>query len=108
LVNFVQIESSQRHDRDFAAAELKCPECSILLRLAAHARANFPHRRVVPEKIMAKPKNDKPKEYARYAARCLDMTTTKTSREDREVLREMTAEWLKLVDWVLHPSKPMK
>ena len=57
---------------------------------------------------MAKPKNDKQKEYARYAARCLDMTTTKTSREDREVLREMTAEWLKLVDWVLHPSKPMK
>lgn len=57
---------------------------------------------------MAKPKNDKHKEYARYAARCLEMTGPNRHREDREILREMTAEWLKLADAIAHPLKPTK
>lgn len=57
---------------------------------------------------MAKPMNAKHKQYARYAARCLEMTGTKAHRDDREVLREMTAEWLKLADAIAHPLKPKK
>jgi hypothetical protein len=41
---------------------------------------------------MAEPKNDKHKDYSRYAARCLEMTGAKIPREDREVLREMTIQ----------------
>ena len=55
---------------------------------------------------MAKPKNDKRKDYARYAARCLEMTGAKIHQEDRAILREMTAEWLRLADAIVHPLKP--
>ena len=47
---------------------------------------------------MAKPKNDKHKDYARYAAHCLDMVTTTKDQEARAINREMAAEWLKLAD----------
>jgi hypothetical protein len=57
---------------------------------------------------MAKLKNDKHKEYSRFAARCLQMTAAKIHREDREVLREMTAEWLNLAEAIVHPLKPIK
>jgi hypothetical protein len=52
---------------------------------------------------MAKPKNDKHKDYARYAAHCLDMVTTTKDQEARAINREMAAEWLKLADAMLHP-----
>jgi hypothetical protein len=56
---------------------------------------------------MAKPKkNNKHKDYARFAARCLDMTGTTNDQDDRAILREMTAEWLKLADAIVHRSKP--
>jgi hypothetical protein len=55
---------------------------------------------------MAKPKDDKHKDYARYAAHCLDMVTTTKDQEARAINREMAAEWLKLADAMLHPLKP--
>jgi hypothetical protein len=79
-----------------------------LLRLGRQRAAQFRYRRAAPERIMPKPKDDKHKVYARYAARCLEMTAAKGRRDDREVLREMTAEWLKLADAIVHPLKPMK
>ena len=54
---------------------------------------------------MAIPKNDKHKEYARYAAHCLNMVTAVKDQESRAVQREMAAEWLRLADAVLHPLK---
>jgi hypothetical protein len=56
---------------------------------------------------MAIPKNDKHKDYARYAAHCLDMVTT-TKDQEAAINREMAAEWLKLADAIVHPLKPMK
>jgi hypothetical protein len=55
---------------------------------------------------MAKPKDDKHKDYARYAAHCLGMVTTTKDQEARAINREMAAEWLKLADAMLHPLKP--
>jgi hypothetical protein len=106
LVNLVKIPSSQRHSRDFAGAELKCREWSILLRLAPPMRGRISICKVAPERIMAKPKNEKHKNYARYAARCLEMTGAKSHQDDRAILREMTAEWLRLADAIAHPLKP--
>jgi hypothetical protein len=54
---------------------------------------------------MAKPKNSKHRDYARYAARCLEMTGAKGRQDDRAILREMTAEWLRLADTIAHPLK---
>jgi hypothetical protein len=52
---------------------------------------------------MAVPKNDKHKEYARYAAHCLNMVTAAKDPESRAIRREMAAEWLRLADAVLRP-----
>jgi hypothetical protein len=52
---------------------------------------------------MAKAKNDKRKDYARYAAHCLDMVRTTKDQEARSINREMAAEWLKLADAILDP-----
>jgi hypothetical protein len=57
---------------------------------------------------MAQLTNDKHKEYARYAAHCLDMVTVTKDPDSRSVHREMAAEWLKLADAVLHPLKRME
>jgi hypothetical protein len=54
------------------------------------------------------PKSDKHKEYARYAAHCLDMTGAVIDQESRAIQREMADEWLKLADAVLHPLKRME
>jgi hypothetical protein len=54
---------------------------------------------------MASPKNDKHKEYARYAEHCLRMVPVASDQEYRAVQREMAAEWLRLADAVLHPLK---
>jgi hypothetical protein len=47
---------------------------------------------------MAAPKNDKFKDYARYAEYCLNMVAAPTDQESRSIQREMAAEWLKLAD----------
>jgi hypothetical protein len=47
---------------------------------------------------MAVRKNDKRKQYTRYAAYCLDMMTVTTDQESRAMQREMAAEWLRLAD----------
>jgi hypothetical protein len=52
------------------------------------------------------PKNDKHKDYARYAEHCLNMVTTTTDQDARAINREMAAEWLKLADVIVHPLKP--
>jgi hypothetical protein len=54
---------------------------------------------------MAILKNDKHKEYARFAAHCLEMVTITRDQESRSIQREMAAEWLQLADAVLRPSK---
>jgi hypothetical protein len=50
-------------------------------------------------------KRDKHKEYARYAAHCLEMTATAKGHDARTILRDMAAEWLKLADGVLYSSR---
>ena len=57
---------------------------------------------------MADPKNDKHKEYARYAAHCLGVAPALTEQEDRIINREMAAEWLKLADDIIALSTPIK
>ena len=54
---------------------------------------------------MAVPKNDKHKEYVRYASHCLDILPTISDREFRAIQREMAAEWLKLADDVRRRSR---
>jgi len=49
---------------------------------------------------MTVPKNDKFKDYARYAQHCLNMTAATSDQELRRVQREMALEWLKLADTV--------
>ena len=49
---------------------------------------------------MAIPKDDKHKEYARYALYCLNMVAAVADQESRNIQREMAAEWLKLAESV--------
>jgi hypothetical protein len=68
-------------------------------------------RKDVPERIMAIPTSYKyaiptsykDKEYARYAAHCLNMVAATKHQESRAINREMAAEWLKLADAARHP-----
>ena len=53
-------------------------------------------------------KHSKHKDYARFAVRCLEMTGAKGRQDDRAILREMTAEWLRLADAIVHPLRPAK
>jgi hypothetical protein len=55
--------------------------------------------------ITAVPKNDKHKEYVRFAVHCLEIVPAIPDQEYRTTQREMAAEWLKLADGVLHPLK---
>jgi hypothetical protein len=57
---------------------------------------------------MAISKNDKHKEYARYAVHCLDTVPKIPDREYRAIQREMAAEWIKLADAILRPPKVTK
>jgi len=57
---------------------------------------------------MAIPKNDKHKDYTRYAAHCLDLVTTIKNQDDRAINREMAAEWLRLADAIAQPFKQTK
>ena len=58
-------------------------------------------------KIMAAPKNDKYKDYARYAAHCLDVVPVTGDQDTRAINREMAAEWLRLAEAALHPLRRM-
>ncbi len=57
---------------------------------------------------MAEPKNDKHKNYTRYAAHCLNVVPAIKDQDDRAINREMAAEWLRLADAIGHPLKPVK
>jgi hypothetical protein len=48
---------------------------------------------------------DKHKEYARFAAHCLEMVASTTDQEIRRVQREMAAEWLILSNAAQRQSK---
>jgi hypothetical protein len=48
--------------------------------------------------IMTRPKNDKYKDYVRYAENCLNMETGTTDQESRSIQREMAVEWLRLAE----------
>jgi hypothetical protein len=56
---------------------------------------------------MALRKNDQHKQYARYAAHCLELVPAIPDQEYRSIQREMAAEWLKLADAIIHPQKPI-
>jgi hypothetical protein len=47
----------------------------------------------------------KRKEYARYAAHCLQMVAVAKEQESRCIQREMAAEWLKLANAAGRPRK---
>jgi hypothetical protein len=64
--------------------------------------------KIVPERIMAIPTSYKYKEYARYAAHCLNMVAATKDQESRVTNREMAAEWLKLADAARHPLDPRR
>jgi len=51
------------------------------------------------------PKNDKFKDYTRYAEYCLNMVTATTDQESRRIQREMAAEWMRLADEIRRPRK---
>ena len=55
---------------------------------------------------MAVQKNNKHKEYARYAMHCLNMVSGTKDQDVRVLIREMAHEWLRLADAALHPLKP--
>jgi hypothetical protein len=57
--------------------------------------------------VMAVPRNDKHKDYVRYAEHCLKMVPAAADQEYQAVQREMAVAWLKLADAALHPSKRM-
>ena len=57
---------------------------------------------------MAIPKNAKFRDYARYAMYCLEMVPTIIDQDVRAHNLEMAAEWLRLAEAALHPSKPVK
>jgi len=69
-----------------------------------YARQISRHR-VVRQAIMTVPKNDKFKDYARYAEHCLNMVAATTDQELRSVQREMATEWLRLADAMRRPRR---
>jgi hypothetical protein len=86
---------------NFAVARFQ--KCSVLNRLTQQCATDFPPE--LQEGIMAAPKNDKFKDYARYAEHCLNMTAVTTDQELRRVQREMALEWLRLADTVRRPRR---
>jgi hypothetical protein len=55
---------------------------------------------------MAIQKNNKHKEYTRFARECLEMVAVTTDQESRSIQREMAAEWLRLADAVRVHQNP--
>ena len=56
-------------------------------------------------RVMSVPKKDKYKDYARYAAHCLNMVASTRDQELRCIQREMAAEWLRLADAIRRPRR---
>ena len=56
------------------------------------------------EGIVAVPRNDKFKDYARYVEHCLSMMAATRDQELRCIQREMAAEWIRLAD-TIRPRK---
>ena len=54
---------------------------------------------------MTLPKNDKFKDYTRYAEHCLNMVAATTDQELRSLRRDMAAEWLRFADAIRRPRK---
>ena len=54
---------------------------------------------------MRLPKNDKFKDYTRYAEHCLNLVAETTDQESRSIRREMAAEWLTLANAIRRPGK---
>ena len=54
---------------------------------------------------MAIPKDEKHKEYARYAMHCLNMMTITKDQKSRTIQCQMAAEWMRLADVVRRPPK---
>jgi hypothetical protein len=48
--------------------------------------------------MMEVPKNEKQRDYARYAEHCLKQVPSACDQKSRSLLREMAAEWLNLAD----------
>ncbi len=57
------------------------------------------------EWVMIVSRNDKHKEYAHYAAHCLEMVPSAPDQDFLALQRQMAAEWLRLADAALHPAK---
>ena len=80
-------------------------------RLTLTKRPTFPRGargRGINGEIMAIPKNNKHKDYARYAAHCLNLVPSTKNQNDRAINREMAAEWLSLAEAIPRPLKPRK
>ena len=54
---------------------------------------------------MTVPKDNKFKDYVRYAEHCLNMVASTTDQESRRIEREMAAEWLRLADTIRHSRR---
>jgi hypothetical protein len=54
---------------------------------------------------MTVPKNDKYKDYARYAEQCLNMVASTRDEESRRIQREMATEWRRLADAIRRPRR---
>ena len=57
------------------------------------------------EESMPALKNDKFKDYTRYAKHCLNMVASTRDQELRCIQREMAAEWLRLAHIAQRPRK---
>ncbi len=55
--------------------------------------------------VMSVPKNEKYKDYVRYAEHCLNVMTETTDQESRSIQRDMVVDWLRLADSIRHPLK---
>jgi hypothetical protein len=51
------------------------------------------------------PKNNKFKDYVRYAEHCLNLMPATTDQELRSIQREMAVEWLSLADAIRRPRR---
>jgi hypothetical protein len=71
----------------------------------ANAREIYRQDRIVRQRSMTMPKNNKYKDYARYAERCLNIVTATTDQESRSIQREMAAEWQRLADAIRRPRR---
>jgi hypothetical protein len=75
---------------------------------ARSARQIYRDRRIVFGEDHGKVKERQAQGLRTLRRALLTMTGTKSHRDDRAILREMTAEWLRLADAIVHPLKPIK